>query len=667
MSLPAAAEHDRETQRNAGSAEQQVRRSPFSIWGLVIGAGFSLFIGLSAPFAVIMLQGSFMAINSSSPGAIFLFFVFTLFINTLLGAVKRRFALSRADLVLVYVMMLMAITVPTQAFVGYLIPVISGLYYYATPENNWATLFGEHTKSWLVPQNYEVVRSLHEGLAPGESIPWDAWYTVLASWYVFFLALSFLMICASTILHRQWSQNERLSYPMVQVPLQMIGDGEPGKPSAFYRNRLMWLGFAIPMVVFSFSGLNHYYPEVPQMPFWLSRIDLFRGNVYLPIAMSYAWIGFFYLVSLEISASIWLFYVLGRVQQGVFDVVGISSTEQLSLYSFSQTADLTHQSMGACLVFVGFSLWMGRRHMRLVWRKVWHADPMIDDSEELLPYRVAVLGFGASLLFMAVWLWLSGIPAIILPAFLFLCLIFYYFVSRVVASAGVATARSPMVAAFVLISGVGTSAIGSPGLVALTMTYVWQSEMRLFPMIACANGLKLAETVRGPKRRLFWGMLLAILCSLAGATWIILTLCYEHGGINLHPFFMTSQAVRTYTDMARPLLNPTLPDVRGWIFTGIGGVIELLLMLAQTRFYWWPLHPVGFVVSVGWLTGQIWFSVFIAWMLKAVILKYGGNNLFTAAKPLFLGLILGEACTAGLWLVIDWIVEGEPGNLITVM
>jgi len=651
---------------SAGSATPS-HRSPFTFAGLAVGGLLSLFVGLAAPFAVIMLQGSFMALNSSSPGAIFLFFVFTLFINTLLGAITRRLSLSRADLVLVYVMLLMAITVPTQAFVGYLIPVIGGLYYYATPENDWAELFGAHTKPWLVPQDFEVVRGLHEGLPPGESIPWEAWYPILGSWYAFFLALSFLMICAATILHRQWSQSERLAYPMVHVPLQMIGDGEPGRPAAFYRGRLMWLGFAIPMVIFGLSGLNHYFPEVPNAPFWLSSIKLFRGTVDLPIALSYAWIGFFYLVSLEISASIWFFYVLGRVEQGVFNIVGYSSNEQLSLYSFSQSADLTHQSMGACLVFVLFTLWMGRRHMRAVWQKVWDAGAPIDDREELLPYRVAVLGFLGSLALIGGWLWLSGIPAIILPAFLLLCLMFYYFVSRVVASAGVATARSPMVAAFVLISGIGTPVIGQSGLVALTMTYVWQSEMRLFPMIACANALKLADSVRGPKGRLFWGMLIALVCSLIAATWITLTLCYEYGGINLHPFFMTHQAVRTYTDMARPLLNPTLPDLRGWAFTAIGSGIEMLLMLAQHRFYWWPLHPVGFVVSVGWLTGQIWFSVFIAWMVKALILKYGGNGLFTAAKPLFLGLILGEASAAGFWLFVDWIAEGEPGNMITAM
>ncbi|MDE2813308.1 MAG: hypothetical protein OXM01_09800, partial [Gemmatimonadota bacterium] len=336
------------------------------------------------------------------------------------------------------------------------------------------------------------------------------------------------------------------------------------------------------------------------------------------------------------------------------------------LYSYSQTADLTHEVMGACLIFVGYTLWMGRRHLGAVWRKAWRGDPTVDDSGEMLSYRVAFFGFLVSLLFVGVWLWASGVPLAILPLFLLVCLIFYVFVTRAVATAGLATARSPMVAAFFVISAVGAPVIGAKGLTALTFTYVWQSEMRLFPMIAAANSLKLAEAVVGSKRRLFWGMALALVVSLAGATWIIFQVCYEHGGINLHSFFMTRQANRTFTDMARPIVDPLPADMRGWLFTGIGGFFEAVLLWGHHRFYWWPLHPLGFIVSVGWLAGQVWFSVFIAWALKLVIVKWGGMPLYERAKPFFLGLILGEATAAGLWLCIDGML-GETGHFLSYM
>ena len=95
-----------------------------------------------------------------------------------------------------------------------------------------------------------------------------------------------------------------------------------------------------------------------------------------------------------------------------------------------------------------------------------------------------------------------------------------------------------------LIAGVLSRAIDDPalleGVAELKKALEDQlRDLRVFPLIAAVNSLKLAEVVPGSKRKLFWGMALALILSLIGATWIILTICYEHGGINLHPFFMT--------------------------------------------------------------------------------------------------------------------------------
>ena len=640
-------------------------KSAFSWKGLLVGALLSLFIGIAAPYGAIVLRGSWWGFNSSSPGAICSFFVLTFGVNVLVGLIGRQHSLKKADLVMVYAMLLMAVSV-SIAFVGYLIPHISGVYYYATAENNWSGIFFPHIPKWLAPQDFEAVKDLYEGLPPGAGMPWEAWLKPLACWYGFYLVLSFTMICMGVVLRRQWSHHERLAYPMTQLPIGMIEgmDGPLTRIPPFFKNRMMWLGFLLPFSLLSLSGMNHYIPEVPDVPFFLGDIRL-SDLVRLEFAFSCAWVGFSYLVHLNVTFSIWFFYLLGKFQDGLFHTLGVSSSEQLSLYSYAQSADLTHQQMGACLIFVLYGLWIARPHLRRVWDKVWRSDG-IDDSDEALPYRFAVLGFSGGLLLAGVWLWASGIPLIVLPVFLGVCLVFYIMVTRVVATAGLATARAPMVSSFFVISGMGTSLIGTKGLVALTFTYVWQADMRVFPMVACANALKLAETVPGPKGRLFWGMLAAVVCGMAGATWIILSTAYAEGGINLHSFFMSHLPQRTFVDMARPILNPTGPDARGWLFTGIGAAFEGFLMLAQKRFHWWPLHPLGPVVGIGWLTGQIWFSVFTAWLVKLVIVKYGGPRLFDRAKPFFLGLILGEAVVSGTWLLIDFLM-GESGNHITGM
>jgi hypothetical protein len=101
----------------------------------------------------------------------------------------------------------------------------------------------------------------------------------------------------------------------------------------------------------------------------------------------------------------------------------------------------------------------------------------------------------------------------------------------------------------------------------------------------------------------------------------------------------------------------------GWVTTGIGALIMGLLMWARHRFLWWPLHPLGFTIGAVWLMDVVWFSIFLAWLLKAIILKYGGARGYHVTRPFFLGLILGQFTCAGFWLIVDRIT-GMTDNVV---
>ncbi len=642
-------------------------QSAFTYKGILVGALLSLCCGAGAVYGMLLVRGSWWGLNASAPGAILLFFILTCFVNTVLAFIRRPLALGPGDLVLVYAMMLMALTLPTQNFLVHIIPTICVPFYSASPENDWRSTLHPYIPDWIAPQNYEAIKNLYEGLPKGQSIPWDAWYIPLGAWCALFVALSLMMICLAVILHRQWSQAEHLAYPMAQLPQAMLDPGSDpqARLAPFFKNPLVWIGFALPLVFFSFGGLNHYFPSVPAFNQFLPNWWWFQDEVRVIVFFSFAWIGFFYLVSLEIIFSIWFFYLFTKLEEGAFSLLGIASTEKLSRYEAFQSADLVHQGVGAFIVFAVFGLWMARRHLRAVVRKAWNPTDPLDDSQEILSYRACLVGLVASLLFVSSWLWLSGVPLVIIPVFLAIVLIYYIVITRVVAAGGIPTTRPPIVPPFFIISGLGASILGDRGLVAMGFAMGWAAEMRLFPMIACANSLKLAEKLPGPKRRLFWGMILAILCGLAGSIYVLMELAYTHGGINLIRHFINDGA---QWNRLAPLIDrpPSGPDMRGWVFTGIGGLIEGFLMWANHRFFWWPLHPLGFVIAAGFITGQIWFSAFIAWLLKAVILQYGGPGFFAKLKPFFLGMILGEATVGGLWLLVD-ALTGHYGNRITAM
>ena len=87
-----------------------------------------------------------------------------------------------------------------------------------------------------------------------------------------------------------------------------------------------------------------------------------------------------------------------------------------------------------------------------------------------------------------------------------------------------------------------------------------------------------------------------------------------------------------------------------------------ILTWIRVRFVWWPIHPLGFAVTEYRLMSFVWFSVMVAWLIKSAVLKYGGPSLYHRSRPFFLGLVLGQICVTGTWLIIDHFT-GRNGNL----
>ena len=86
-------------------------------------------------------------------------------------------------------------------------------------------------------------------------------------------------------------------------------------------------------------------------------------------------------------------------------------------------------------------------------------------------------------------------------------------------------------------------------------------------------------------------------------------------------------------------------------------------MFMRNGFLWWPLHPLGFAIGSTIRINDLWFSIFLAWLLKGLILRYGGPRLYKNSVPFFLGLILGQYTCAGVWFIIDYFTK-MTGNAI---
>ena len=643
-----------------GLVEARRVPSPFTVRAVIAGVLLSVVICVLAPYANCFAPpaNAYLATDFSTEGAIFLFFLFVGIVNVFLGILGKRFAFTGPELATVYIMLIVAISIPTMGFTESALTIMTGAFYYATPENDWANLIQPYISDWIVPQSAEGVKYFYEGLPKGDPIPWGIWIRPLFYWCSFIIVLYFVMICMMVILRKQWMDREKLVYPLAQVPIEMIGEEDrPSIVSPFLKNGLMWMGFLIPFVIESINSLRFYISLVPRINL-STYIPIFRRTVMLPIRLELPMLGFSYLVNRDIAFGVWAFYLFALVQRGVFNILGIHSTEKLSIFGNPGYPYLAHQGMGGIIVYVLFGLWVARGHLWQVLRKAFKGDPSVDDSGELLSYRTAVFGTIAGMLLMGIWIWASGLPLLMVPILLGTAFILFLALTRLVAEGGIAMARAPMIASGFVVSGIGTPALGPRGLIALAFTYVWNADIRTFVMASCANGQKLIEGLTRRQRPLFWIMMLAILVSLATSVTVILYLGYTYGGINLNSWFFIG-APRAPFDYIQPkMINPTEVNWGGWGFTGIGGLVMILLMLARHRLLWWPLHPIGFMISgLGWITGYIWFSVFLAWLMKSVILKYGGPGLYRSSRPFFLGLILGGTTVTGVWVVVDWLIS----------
>ena len=612
-----------------------------------------------------VLHGSRIASYFNTPAAIILFFFLVLIGNTLIGLLNRSWMLHRAELALIYIMWIIATSIPEWGLTAFLLPDITSVIYYATPENNWTELLHPLIPDWIIPHHdFNQIKNFYEGAPKGQSIPWALWLPPLMFWLPFVLALYLAMISIMVVLRKQWIENERLVFPLVQLPIAILQeeDRNTGILNTFFKNPLMWIGFAIPAVVQSFNGMNHYFPYIPRISLDNS-IPLFRDSISIPIRLSFQMVGFSYFVNRDIAFGLCFFYLLNTIQQGIFNILGVQKIDSvLGAYSTYTGSIVVHQGFGAIIMLVLFGLWNARDHLRNVCKKAFTNAQDIDDSGEILSYRSALLVLLGSLVFMGVWIWQSGLPAWITPIYLFFAFVLFIGITRVVAEGGLAFIFAPMIASDFVAAGFGTRTIGSSGVMALAFTYVWASDILTFVMASCANGLKLAEeTIKKGRRIVFWGMLIAIFVTLFSSIWSILDLAYSYGGINTDGFFFGSAARYPFDNAAARLQTLDGPHWENWGYTAIGAVIMGLLMAARQHLLWWPFHPLGFPISA--VCGTMFFSIFLAWLFKTLVLRYGGPALYLKTRPLFMGLILGQFVTAGIWYGIDYIT-GSSGNAV---
>ncbi len=484
-------------------------------------------------------------------------------------------------------------------------------------------------------------------------IPWSDWIGPLWRWSLL-IFLSYLMLFAFNVLiFRQWAYNEKLIYPLAELPELLAGhqDGTPGWVPALFRSGLFWAGFAISGLtlgwnVLCMSGAVPGLTAINLDGIWRPYITNTPLQGLLPHAKSaifFTMIGLTFLIPAKVSFSLWFFSVLYMVQLLVLVGLNYGVNENSFPVEWWYTFNFnTAQGGGALIVFASVVLWKCRRFLLCVFMPNATRGLAPDERAEL---RFSSALFLASLAGITLILW-RGMGASLWHTLfsLFIILVITIGLVRAVTEGGILGFQA-WVSPFHFIRtlfGMNTAAT-APSLFAPLMVYYSALflDIKAFIAPAMANSLKIRDDLRLSRVRFHSLMLGAILLAMLVSLVTAVILSYSKGADSMGHWFYTSFPKSLFDKLASMAKTPPLPAPAetGWVVFG-GALMAALLFLRQT-FFWLP-HPIGLILLVSPIMKYYWFSIFLGWIAKTLVTRYGSKNAYLQARGLFIGLIAGE-------------------------
>jgi hypothetical protein len=626
-----------------------------SFRALAIGFVLSVLCGLLIPYLDHYVQGTFVGGQHLPPGAVFALLVLVLVANPILRLVSRRAPLTRAELVLIYAMLLVSTLVPGHGSESVFIPIAVSGFYYDTPARGWERLFLHYLPSWWYPQSPTAVTGFYESLSPGTPIPWGEWTVPLLAWSVLVLALYGLATFLSLLLYPQWAEREKLSFPLVALPMEMTQAPEqPLRARGFWGSPLMWIGFGFSILLGAGKGLSHYYP-----PFAAFRLEYPSLHTYVhgepwlsigwtPMAIYPLVTAISMLLRTEVSGSLVFFYWLTKIERVIASAAGHRgggpSIEGYPIW-------LGGQPWGGYFAYLGMGLWVARHHLAAAWRQAVGREPSSPDQP--LSYRTCLVGGAVCLLVGTGWLAISGMSFWTAVVAMVCYAMIVTILSKVVAETGLLFVQQTLMPGQVLNDFFGTNAVGARSLtIGMYFEQAFGTDLRATVMPSFVQGLKIADEVKLSKRWMLIALWLAIVASLPVTYLRSLQVFYRYGGVNCDPWFATWSGLAGWHPLARWLAAPQ--PASGWLALSMAtgaGVLWGVSMLRQ-RYLWFPLHPVGFIMMQTYPMHTMWLSVLIAWVLKVTLLRYGGASGLRKTVPLFLGVAFGDIVMMIFWLVV---------------
>jgi hypothetical protein len=615
-------------------------------------------------YTEIVAQSTELAVMSLSVGVVFAMLV-VLGVNTGLRRWLPRWALSQPELLFVYIMQTTSIAISGVGMMQFLNVGLANIFWYAGANSNWRASYQPLLRRWAFPDPVQL-----RGYYLGQSTFFTrahmlAWLQPICVWTAFIVVLLFVMLCINSLLRRRWVDQERLTFPIAAIPLEMIRESAQ---NSLLKNRVFWFGFLLAFGLEALAGFAYLYPSLPFLPIKpsdprlnLNSIPALQGLFNTPPwnAVGDISIGFYpmvigltYLLPLDVAFSCWFFFALRKLEDVGATAMGFRDPG--ASLALARIPYIGEQAGGAFLGLALFGLWSMRHYLKEVVGIALRPGNGEADRDEPMPYRWALLGTLGGFCVLVVFAMLLGMAArfaVALFALWFLVVIAY---TRIRAEAGLPWAFGPDMTPHQMIAAAqGTQTMPMESMVALTQFQWLDLDYRCTIMPHQIEAMKIATETRMNQRHLVGAILIATVAATIGS-WIgVLAIYYKFGAATAHvDEWRTSMGSSPWYLLDGWVNSPQKPDWTRLAGVLAGFVIVGLLMVARTRILWWPFHPVGYVLAGTFTMPWLWCPTLLGWLIKASILRYGGLRTYRVLLPFFIGLILGDYISGSLWAVL---------------
>lgn len=506
-----------------------------------------------------------------------------------------------------------------------------------------------------------------------EDIPWEGFTRTFSAWFPALLLLCLAGVGLALVLHRQWSHNEHLPYPLAEI-FNAFLPTEEGKASSLFRNRLFLLAFAAVFALHFNNYLNRQFDLSVQILRWF-ELKPFTQNVpsvyapmldFLNFHLYFAVIGIAFFLPRDISFSIGIGPVFFALVFGTLAWYGFETGGRHGggVANYMQLG--SYLGLFLMLVYTGRHFYQGVFRSALFLRR-----PRPEEKDSVLGARMFLFGMAG----WFIWLFNLGLDWPLVLIYTAIVLVIHVVMARILAESGLFFIQ-PVIYPAVLLTGLmGAQALGPQAvlLMLLVSAVIWVYDPRQAFLPYIVNAFKLLEHRGVSQSKVAPWTLVAFLVALGTGIPAALFFIYDGGLRNVSRWGTTTPVTRAYdatVDVAERLnaqgrleeaesiagferllaISPQTPGLVGFV---AGLALVLLFSWGRLRFRWWPLHPVMFATWTGYNIRVFAMPFLIGWFIKLVVLKYGGESLYTKLKPLMIGLVAGEVMGGIVPLVVN--------------